>query len=133
MFIENLLNQGNSPLLEQTLRFTEARERLLAEDVANVDTPSYQQKDLDVAGFQQMLRDRVAARDGAPPGSVDFSDINSEVENPHGTLLFHDRNNRSMEQLMSDNARNALFHNMIVELLRKQYAAMDMALRERVS
>ena len=133
MFIENLLNQGNSPLLEQTLRFTEARQRLLSEDVANVDTPNYLQKDLDVAGFQRMLSDRAEARNNAPPGAVDFSDINSEVQNPHGTLLYHDRNNRSMEQLMSDNAKNALFHNMIVELLRKQYAAMDMALKERVS
>ena len=119
--------------MEQTLRFTEARERLIAEDVANVDTPDYQQKDMDVARFQQMLAERVEQRDRSEPGSVDFSDVTAEVENPHGTLLYHDRNNRSMEQLMSDNAKNALFHNMIVELLRKQYATMDMALKERVS
>ena len=106
---------------------------MLSEDVANVDTPNYLQKDLDVAGFQRMLSDRAEARNNAPPGTVDFSDINSDVQNPHGTLLYHDRNNRSMEQLMSENAKNALFHNMIVELLRKQYAAMDMALKERVS
>jgi flagellar basal-body rod protein FlgB len=133
MFIDRLLNQGNAPLLEQTLRFTEARQRLLSENVANVDTPGYEQKDLDVGKFQSMLSERVEQRDEAPPGSMGFSDINAEVENPHSTLLYHDRNNRSMEQLMSDNARNALFHNMIVELLRKQYGAMEMALKERVT
>src|SRR4051812_39691135 len=133
MFIERLLNQGNAPLLEQMLRFTEARHKLLQENVANVDTPNYQQKDLDTAKFQSLLSARVDQRSESGPGSVGFSDITAEVENPHSSLMFHDRNNRSMEQLMSDNARNALYHNMVVELLRKQYGAMEMALKERVT
>ncbi len=133
MFIERLLNQDSTPLLEQTLRFTEARQRLLAENVANVDTPGYEQQDLDVGKFQRMLAERCEQRDASPPGAVNFTDVTAEVENPHSTLLYHDRNNRSMEQLMSDNAKNALFHNMIVEILRKQYGTMDMALRERVT
>ena len=133
MFIDRLLNQGNAPLLEQTLRFTEARQRLMVENSANMDTPGYQMKDLDVGKFQQMLAERADERDHRPPGSVGFSDINEEVQNPHSTLLFHDRNNRSMEQLMSDESKNALFHNVVVEILRKQYATMDMALKERVS
>ena len=133
MFIDRLLNQGNAPLLEQMLRFTEARHRLIMENGANLDTPGYQTKDLDVAKFQSMLADRVEERNNAAPGSVDFSDISADVQNPHGTLMFHDRNNRSMEQLMSDHAKNALFHNMIVEILRKQYGAMEMALKERVT
>ena len=32
MFIERLLNQGNAPLLEQTLKFTAARQKLLTEN-----------------------------------------------------------------------------------------------------
>ena len=133
MFIDRLLNQGNAPLLEQTLRFTEARQKLLTEDVANVDTPGYETKDLDPAKFQQMLAKRVEQREDSPPGSVDFTDIDEEVQKPHSTLMFHDRNNRSMEQLMSDNAKNTLFHNFIVEVLRNQYSQMESALKERVS
>ena len=37
-----------------------------------------------------------------------------------------------MEQLMSDQAKNALLHNMAIELLRKQFSTMEMALKERV-
>ena len=36
-------------------------------------------------------------------------------------MLFHDGDNRSMEQLMSDQAKNALMHNLVIELLRKQF------------
>jgi len=133
MFIERLLNEGNAPLLEQTLRFTAERHRLLAENVANVDTPNYRQKDLSVDKFQSMLRDRVQERDSAAPGTISFDDIAANVENPTRNVLFHDGNNRSMEQLMSDSAKNALMHNMIVELLRKQFSAMEMALKERVT
>ena len=133
MFIERLLNQGNAPLLEQMLRFTEARQKLLIENGANIDTPGYQMKDLDAHAFQQMLAGRVEQRESAPPGSVSFEDIAQDVQNPHGSIMFHDRNNRSVEQLMADNAKNAMFHNMIVELLRKQYGAMEMALKERVT
>jgi flagellar basal-body rod protein FlgB len=133
MFIERLLNQGNAPLLEQMLRFTEARQKLLTDDVANASTPGFQMKDLDPAKFQEMLAKRVEERDVAAPGTVGFSDISAEVEKPHDSILFHDRNNRSMEELMSDNAKTGLLHNMLVEILRKQYGVMEMALKERVT
>jgi len=133
MFIERLLNEGNGPLLEQTLRFTAARHRLLAENVANVDTPGYRQKDLSTEKFQGLMRDRLEQRNDAPPGTVSFDDIGAEVENPTRNILFHDGNNRSMEQLMSDSAKNALMHNLVVELLRKQFGALEMALKERIT
>ena len=133
MFIERLLNQGNAPLLERTLQFTAARHRLIADNVVNLDTPGYRQKDLSVEKFQEMLRSRVEERNHAAPGSLDFQDVKEELEHPQNGILFHDGNNRSVEQLMSDQAKNALMHNMVVELLRKQYEQLSMALRDRVS
>jgi len=131
MFIDRLLNQDASPVLEQMLRFTEARQQFLADDVANASTPGYQQKDLSVDKFQQMLGERLEEADKSAPGSVGYDDIQAEVEHPRHGILFHDGNNRSMEQLMTDNAKNALLHNMVVELLRQQYQMMDMALKEQ--
>ena len=133
MFIERLLNQGNAPLLERTLEFTAQRHRLIAENVVNVDTPGYVQRDMSLEKFQGMLRRRVEDRRSGPPGATSFSDIDGELENPERSILFHDGNNRSMEQLMSDQAKNALMHNMVVELLKKQFASLENALRERIS
>ena len=133
MFIERLLNEGNAPLLEQMLRFTAERHRLLAENVANIDTPLYRQKDLSTEKFQAQLRERMEQRATAPPGSAAFDGIEAEGESPTRNILFHDGNNRSIEQLMSDSAKNALMHNLVVELLRKQFGAMEMALKERVT
>jgi flagellar basal-body rod protein FlgB len=133
MFIERLLNQGNAPLIEQAVRFSAARQKLLAENVANASTPGYQQKDLSVSKFQQNLRQRIAERNSAPPGTARFDDVMNDLDTPTHGILFHDRNNRSMEQLMADGAKNALYHNMLIELLRKQMGSIEMALREKMA
>jgi flagellar basal-body rod protein FlgB len=133
MFIDRLLNQGSSPLLEQVVEFSSMRHRLITENIANVDTPNYRQKDLSVERFRSSLRERIEARRQAPPGSVGFEDLRSEVTHPSANILFHDRNNRSMEQLATDLAKNAMMHNLAVELLRKQYMGFEAALRERIA
>jgi flagellar basal-body rod protein FlgB len=132
MFIDRLLSQGNTPLLEQVVEFSANRHRLIIENIANVDTPDYQQKDLSVEKFQGLLRERVDRRDRSSAGNVRFDDLQMDPTNPTQNILFHDRNNRSMESLASDLSRNALMHNLAVELLRKQFQQMEMALKERV-
>jgi flagellar basal-body rod protein FlgB len=129
MVLDRLLNQGPMPLLEQELQFTDARQKVIADNIANVDTPGYQQKDLSVETFQSMLQEKVEQQQTAAPGSVRFDDIQSEVENPTAGILEHDGNNRSMEQMMTDNAKNALMHNLVVELLRQQYQTLNEALK----
>jgi len=133
MFIDHLLNQGNGPLLEQMVKFTQARHAMIADSVVNVSTPNYLQKDLSVEAFQARLRQRVDERSRSAPGKVRFDDINRDIENPNDNILFHDRNNRSIEQLMSNQAQNALMHNLMTELLRKQFSSIQNALKERVS
>jgi flagellar basal-body rod protein FlgB len=131
MFIQRLINEGSTPMLEQMLQFSAQRHQLLAEDIVNVDTPGYQTKDLSLVKFQRMLSERASRRASAGPGAVSFEDIRSEVEHPT-SLLFHDGNNRSMEQLMGDFAKNAMMHQLAIELLRKQYGQLDMALKDKV-
>ena len=133
MFVERLLNQGTAPLLEQVVRFTAARHRLIAENVVNISTPNYRQRDLSVERFQRLLADRVEDRADGPPGATRFDDVTGEVENPRRGILMHDGNNRSVEQLMADQAKNAMMHNLAIELLRRQFSALELALGERVS
>ena len=131
MFIDDVIgNGGATPTLERMLQFTEARQNLLTEDVANVSTPGYKQKDLAVARFQRVLQARLARGDA---DAVDQDPVDAAVTHPEMGILSHDGNNRSMEQLMSEGAKNALMHNTVVELLRRQYQTLDMALKGQVS
>jgi len=130
MFLDRMLNQGSEPVLEQWLQFTDSRQRLLAEDVVNASTPNYVQKDLSLEQFQDVLAKKVEQQDVSAPGSVQFDDISMDIQHPRKGILFHDGNNRSMEQLMTDQAKNALMHSLAVELLRDQYSMMENALKE---
>jgi flagellar basal-body rod protein FlgB len=130
MLIEGLMNRGNGALLEQVINFASQRHKLLLDDIANVDTPGYKQKDLSIDRFNTMLSERV--EDRRRTGSASFDDINTRTEYPTRSILFHDRNNRSMEQLATDLAKNAMMHNLAIELLRKQFQQMEMALKEKV-
>jgi flagellar basal-body rod protein FlgB len=131
MFIDDLLNQAGTPLLEQVLQFTAARHNLIAENIANIDTPGYLQKDLDVGRFQEMLES--AVQDGHGDLAIeDFHRITNDVRDPANSILFQAGNNRSIEQLAGDQAKNALMHNVVIELLRKQNQQMNMALAEKV-
>jgi flagellar basal-body rod protein FlgB len=128
---ERLLNQTTEPVLEKMLQFTSARHKLIAEDVINISTPNYRQKDLSLEKFQEMLGDRIGQRNASGRGETSFDDISAELEEPERGMLFHDGTNRSMEQLMSDQAKNALMHNFIIELLRNQFQTMELALKDR--
>jgi len=128
---ERMMNQSSAPVLEKMLQFTAARHKLIAENVVNISTPNYKQKDLSLEKFQEMLGERIEQRDQGGLGATSFDDINAELEEPERGILFHDGSNRSMEQLMSDQAKNALMHNLIIELLRKQFSTMEMALKDR--
>ena len=131
--IERLLNQSAAATLEQSASFHAARHKVLAENVVNLSTPGYRQKDLDESKFRTELRRRLDERDRG--GTVDLAGLDSVAarQRAQQNLVFHDGNDRSVEQLMGDQAENALRHNLSVELLRKQYGLFQMALREQVA
>lgn len=133
MFIERLVNQTNAPLAERVLHFAGERHKLIAENMANIDTPGYRQKDLSPSKFFAMLRERAAERRASVPGTVTYADIDAEIETPTKGILFHDQNNRSMEELASEQAKNGILYTLAIEILRKQFGSMQAALKERVS
>ncbi len=127
---ERLFGQSAAPVLEQATAFHAARHALLAENIVNISTPGYLQKDLDASAFRSELRRRLEKRDRFTAGALD---VELEGVGTDDALVFHDGNNRSVEHLMSEHAKNALQHNLAIELLRKQHMLFDLALRERIA
>ncbi|MGN6367273.1 MAG: flagellar basal body rod protein FlgB [Phycisphaerae bacterium] len=131
--IDSLISSPTIRMLEQTLDFTEQRHNVLLEDIANVSTPGYVQKDVSVAAFQKSLQEAVARKwasnnnDYEPEsnGVVDFTPGVSTVQVKPAEVVnnvgFHDRGVRSMEYLMGQLADNAMAHNTISQLLKNRY------------
>lgn len=142
--IENLFNGGSMPVLERVVQFTSRRHKLIAHNIANISTPYHAQRDVDPKAFQSQLADAVEerrSRTGGPNGALPVSD-SREVEFGEGrvhlnptietdNLVFHDRNNRSLEHLMKDLATNTGAHNTAMQLLRSEFNIIETAIRER--
>ncbi len=57
-----LVQSTSIPVLEQVVRFAQARHTVLAGNLANLHTPGYRVRDLSVEDFQSRLREALEAR-----------------------------------------------------------------------
>jgi len=141
MYLENLTNRGATPALINTLSFAESRHRMLAENVANINTPGYKSKSLDVKGFQRALRAALDEKGGDAdkpfvlPSHDQFrtSRFGGLTVTPTtevaGNLLHHDGTNGSIDQLMADLADNAMVYQAANEILKGYFGGMRKAIR----
>ncbi len=144
MYLNDLVNQGPIPVLEKLMAFSEVRHSVLAENIANIDTPGYITKQLDPAAFEQALRRAVEQRGDDPnaplvlPPSDEFSEDDqghlkvTPSTQPAENILFHDRTNASIEKLMADLNENTLVYSMASEMLRVQFDSLKTAIRGRI-
>ncbi|MDP7036147.1 MAG: flagellar basal body rod protein FlgB [Planctomycetota bacterium] len=143
--IERLFHKGTIPLLEKNLSFAEQRHRVLANNVANVDTPLFKAKDLPVDSFRDLLDRSLRDQKRHPVGVFRFRGngrIESNalggisapiIEEQDKTILRHDKNRMSMEIQMSKMNKNMLRYNVLLDLLRSSYRGLNTAISERPS
>lgn len=147
MLISELINDGATPTLEAMVRFAGARQRMIAHNVANISTPNFQQTEVDPIRFQRSLAEAVERRRSAGgntgPLHIRANDeirqepddsliLTPKSQNPSRNILFHDRNNRGIEELMADQAENMAAFRVASDLLKSRHDLMRMAIGERV-
>ena len=57
-----IFNQGSLPVLERLVQFTEARQKLIAHNIANVSNPYFKPVDVDPKSFQRVMARAVDQR-----------------------------------------------------------------------
>jgi flagellar basal-body rod protein FlgB len=131
--------------LELASRFAEQRHRVLAENMANIDTPNYASQRLDPEAFQTSLRKALTQAEKTRTnrlelrGNAQFAtqtDGNVTVRparEPAPNVLFHDGTNARLEQLLGDVAQNSLSYELATNLLRGRYEGLLRAIRGRVT
>lgn len=139
--IDGLLNTSTLPVLERSLQFMSARQRLLAGNLANAETPGFRPVDVDPRAFQAALRDSLEEGRIDSRGSLVLDDSAPVAFGPGGTelrpevlaenVLFHDGNDRSMERLMQKVTENVYAFRMAAQMLRGQFDTLNTAIRER--
>jgi len=146
VFLNDLATAGSLPALAATVRFAGARQRLIAHNIANIDTPDFRPADVDPAEFQQQMAGAIAdrrARSGGVSGRLpldgnreviqkDNGDLVLTPSTASGNILFHDRNNRDLERTMQQLVENAGMFRVASDLLRSRGTLLRGAIGERV-
>lgn len=136
----SLLGGTAVPALEQTVNFAQKRHLLLASNLANLDTPDYQTRDLSVDKFQDQLRTALTRPQstGSPysqyspvsqPESGDFT----KVRDISNQILYHDGSDVSLEQQVTEVSKNQAMHNTAIALMRSQFQTLKVAISESVN
>ena len=143
MWIERLISSRCTDALELAARFAEQRHNVLAENVANIETPDYATKRLDREAFQRTLADalqrakesgenRLELRGEAQVSTTaDGQMVTKPVTEPAQNILFHDGRNASLESLMTDVQKNSLDYQLATTLLSKRFAGLLAAIKGR--
>lgn len=142
MWLDRLLESRTRSALELAARFTEQRHKVLAENVANVDTPDYRTRRLDATAFQSALQsaigesrragnERLELRSAQVSTGANGELRTTPVVEPASNVLHHDGTNARLESLMTDAQQNALSHSLSMSLLRGKFDSLLTAIRGR--
>ena len=130
------LDTPNLRILEKGLDATALRNRVLANNIANVDTPGYKRSDVD---FEAILgaelgqeSDRLALKTSSPrhlPG-LESGQGNAVVTDERGTMR-NDGNNVDVDREMTRVAENTIQYNSTIRALSSQLAILRMVVQSR--
>ena len=134
---EGLFHSTTIPILEQMVRFTQARHTILAGNIANLDTPGYQAKDLSVEDFQARMQKAIEAQQTAEgelsPGetSAGVAPL-AQVAKSSQVILRHDGGDVSLESQVTEMVKNQMQHNLAISIMQNQYHLLQTAISERL-
>jgi len=142
--LSSMFDSSTVPVLEQVVKFTQARHGVLAGNIANLDTPGYQTRDLSPAEFQEKLKEAVDARNESSISptyameahlqGLDRTDGRSGIEGVSDSvkgILYHDGSNVSMEKQVTEIAKNQAQHNLALSIMTAQFRLLRAAITER--
>jgi len=131
-------------VLTKNLTFLEARHRIIANNIANANTPSYKASEAPMDEFRRALGAAIEAhrKDPSKPFVLSQTEHISDgsgglvvrplvVKGAGASVLRHDGNNVNLEKEMTDLAENTVLYRTMSDLLRKQFMMLQTAIRER--
>ena len=134
--ISSMFESTTIPVLEQVANFATARHDVLAGNIANLDTPGYQSRDLSPAMFQSRLKEALTERDNAKAAPASYGSTTStkplyEIKKSLDGMLRHDNDNVSLEQQVAEMNKNQMQHSLALTILSSQFRLLQSAISEK--
>lgn len=106
-------------LLESGIKAEELRQRTVASNIANIETPGYRRVDI---RFEDLLAKAMKSQPGAG-----LDDLEPEIFQPGTTMVKPNGNDVNMEMEIGEMLKNSFRQTAFVRLLRKKFAQVEEA------
>jgi flagellar basal-body rod protein FlgB len=135
--LTGLFQSTTIPVLQEVVSFAQARQAVLAGNIANIDTPGYKARDLSIEDFQSRLKEAIEARDDPglrSPGETDLppKPLVADVAKLSQSILRHDLGNVEMESQVAEMVKNQIQHNTALAIMTDQFHQLQIAISEKV-
>jgi len=107
-------------LIEAGIRAEGLRQKAIANNVANLETPGYRRIDIK---FEELLAKSIDSS-----GSVDLSELEPQIYQPKQTLVKSNGNDVSLENEVGAMIKNSLRYKTYIRLLNKRYRQIELAM-----
>lgn len=124
---------SNIDVLNRALNYSAQKQKVISQNIANVDTPNYKAKDVSFqAYFQDALGQSIQAY-RTDPRHLDFSgngsDNSQAIVNRPNVQYNSNGNSVDMDQEMSDLATNQIYYDALVEQVNSKFATLQNVIR----
>ena len=106
--------------LEAGIRAESLRQKAIANNIANLETPGYRRIDVK---FEELL-----ARALNSSGSVELSELEPQIYQPQQTPVKSNGNDVNLESEVGQMVKNSLRYKAYIRLLNKKYNQMELAM-----
>lgn len=113
--------------LERTLDYSASKNKVIAHNIANVDTPNYKAKEV---VFKSILEGKLRAK----KTHTKHLPFNNEVSHFHlmtktGTIYNHNKNNVDIDKEMSELAKNQILYQSLIDRLNGKFTDLQTVIR----
>ncbi len=131
-----MFDTTNLKVLEMGLNAASERQNVIANNLANIDTPGFKQSSV---VFEDLLNESLQQGDTLPLtrtnpahfGNPDPTQVQPQIETETNTSIRPDGNNVAMDQQMTELAKNGIYYNALTQQISSQLALLRMVISEK--
>ena len=118
------MGSGNGMIeyLQAGLRAASMRQAVIANNVANLDTPGYRRR---VIEFEKLLAEALDSG-----GRVDLTEVRPQIIQPNSTPVNDNGSDVNMDMEIGELIKNASIYKVYLRLLSKVYQQMELAINQ---
>lgn len=126
------LFDGTIQTLEKSLAYSTAKNRIIADNIANVDTPNYKAKKVVFKNVLASTMDKTIQNKRTHSKHFSFGNMVDQsyvVRENTNTMYNHNGNNVDIDQEMAELAKNQIYYQAVVDRLNGKFSNIEKVIR----